>query len=284
MPTSTTHRRRLRVVALPFLLLAATLAGCVSVAGGGSQPTPHAASSALTPSPLVIPKVTPGESGAGVVHQADVIFSASTDFYSALQMVTNLGLQPVDHCTGYFSSAVRWRAQDYNFRWLAPVAYPEGATPPPGPLHELAVAPAPLAPSDWLQRLAALPSVKSIYDGFSSCPDIMEDLTPVPGALYFLGVKARTEDLRVSFAATGAGGYGQALATISNLGFRLADPCYEQSASPLAWSPVGQQATFASSGALVVAITAANSTQWLAQLKTAPGVVSVQAPYTEQCA
>lgn len=47
---------------------------------------------------------------------------------------------------------------------------------------------------------------------------------------------------------------------------------------------MGQQASFASSGALVVALTAANSTAWLAQVKAAAGVVSVQAPYTQQCA
>jgi hypothetical protein len=47
---------------------------------------------------------------------------------------------------------------------------------------------------------------------------------------------------------------------------------------------MGQQASFASGGALVVAITAANSTRWLAQVKAAPGVVGVQAPYTQQCA
>lgn len=281
MSRSNTHRRWPRFVALPFLLLAVTLAGCVSVAGG-VQPIPPAVTSAPTPSSSsAISKVTPGDNSKPPF--AAVIFDTATDLSGALQMVTNLGLQPVDHCTGYFSSEVRWRPQDDNFRWLAPIAYPEGATPPPGPLHGLAVAPTPLAPSDWLQRLAALPSVRSIFDGFSSCPDIAEDLTPMPGALYFLGDKARTEDLRVSFAAD-TGGYGQALATISGLGFRLADPCYEQSVPPPAWRPVGQQASFASGGALVIAITAANSTQWLAQLKTAPGVVSVQAPYTQPCA
>jgi hypothetical protein len=101
---------------------------------------------------------------------------------------------------------------------------------------------------------------------------------------YFLGQTAWAEDVRVEFAASDASGYEQALVMISGLGFRLTDPCYEQRLPPPAWRPMGQQASFASGGALVVAITAANSTRWLAQVKAAPGVVGVQAPYTQQCA
>ncbi|MGH2504768.1 MAG: hypothetical protein ACRDID_19840 [Ktedonobacterales bacterium] len=268
--------------ALLLLLLSVALASCAVVAGGGSQPTPHASIAARTATPLVIPKVT--AIGDSILSSADVYFNASIDVYSALQLVANLGLQPVDHCTGYTSSDARWRSQDYNFRWLAPIAQPVGTPPAAQPLHGLEVAPTPLTPGDWLQRLAALPSVKSIFAGPSGCPFIGVDIPPIPGQLYFLGEKAWTEDVRVEFAASGASGYGQALATISGLGFRLADPCYEQSLPPPAWRPMGQQASFASGGALVVAITAANSTQWLAQLKAAPGVASVQAPYTQQCA
>lgn len=267
--------------ALPLLLLAATLAGCVSIAGGGSQPTPPAAA-VRTATPLVIPKVT--AIGDPVLSSADVYFNASIGLDGARQLVTNLGLQAVDHCTGYTDADVRWRSQDNSFAWLAPIAQPVGTPPATQPLHRLEVAPTPLAPSDWLRRLAALPSVKSIYAGPSGCPNIGVDLSPIPGQLYFLGQTVWAEDVRVQFAASGASGYAQALATISGLGFRLADPCYEQRLPPPAWRPMGQQASFASGGALVVAITAANSTQWLAQLKTAPGVVSVQAPYTQQCA
>jgi hypothetical protein len=151
-------------------------------------------------------------------------------------------------------------------------------------LPRLEVAPTPLAPSDWLRRLAALPSVVAIYDGYGGCAMIPVDLTPILGQLYFLGQTVWVEDVRVEFAASSTDGYGQALATISGLGFRLTDPCYEQRLPPPAWRPMGQQVSFASGGALVVAITAANSTRWLAQVKAAPGVASVQAPYTSQCA
>jgi hypothetical protein len=301
MPRASAARRWLLGAALPLLLLAATLAGCVSIAGGGSQPTPPTASAALTPPPLVIPKVTTS-GGDPIYPLADVYYRASIDFYSALQLVTNLGLQTVRNCTGYTDSDVRWQSQDQRYGWrptkalpgqplgMAPTEQPTPLPPPTPitqPLNGLEVAPTPLAPSDWLQRLAALPSVVAIYDGYGGCPLIPVDLRPVPGALYFLGEQVWAEDVRVQFAA-GAGdagvGYDAALATISGLGFRLANPCYEQSLPPPLWRPMGQQASFASSGALIVAITAANSTAWLAQLKAAAGVVSVQAPYTQQCA
>lgn len=298
MPRATIHRRWLLGATLLLLLMSvAGLAGCVSIAGGASRPTPPAAPAALTSSPLAIPKVTAiGDVGAPL---ADVYFHASVDFYSTLQFVTNLGLQPVDNCSGYTDSDVRWQSQDQSSGWLASPAQPvqplemdptEQPTPLPPPtpitqdLHGLEVAPTPLAPSDWLQRLAALPDVVAIYNGYSGCPLIPVDLKHAPGVLYFLGQTVWAEDVRVTFAAPGASGYGPALATISGLGFRLADPCYEQSLPPSAWRPMGQQASFASDGALVVAITAANSTAWLAQVKSAAGVVSVQAPYTQQCA
>lgn len=302
MSRPSTHRRWLLGAALPLLLLAAMLAGGVSVTGGASQPTPTVASPALTPSPLVIPKVSTS-GGDPIYPLADVYFRASTDFYSALQSVTNLGLQTVGNCTGYTDSDVRWQSQDQRYGWRQPAARPgqplamaptEAPTPLPPPtpitqsLNGLEVAPTPLAPSDWLQRLAALPSVVTIYDGYGGCALIPVDLTPVPGVLYFLGEKVWAEDVRVQFAAASAGGsgvsYGTALATISALGFRLADPCYEQSLPLPPWRPMGQQASFASGGALVVALTAANSTAWLAQLKAAAGAVSVQAPYIQACA
>jgi hypothetical protein len=212
--------------------------------------------------------------------------------------VTNLGLQPVENCSGYTDSDVRWQSQDERpgFAFKAPLSQSEQFAPTMQPtpqpeatsitqrLPALEVIPSPLAPSDWLRRLAALPSVVAIYDGYGGCAMIPVDLTPVPGVLYFLGQTVWAEDVRVTFAARGADDYGQALATISSLGFRLADPCYEQSLPPPAWRPMGQQASFASGGALVVAITAANSTRWLAQLNAAPGVASVQAPYTQRCA
>jgi hypothetical protein len=298
MPSANTLRHWLIGAALLVLLLCVTLAGCAVVVGGGSMPTPPAASVALTPSPLGIPKVTPEGPGADVVPLADVDFHTSTDFDSALQLVTNLGLQPVYNCSGYTDSDVRWQSQDERpgFSFIAQSPQPlemiptENPTPQPAAtsttqwLPRLEVILTPLAPGDWLRRLAALPSVVAIYNGYGGCPMIPVDIPPIPGVLYFLGETAWAEVVRVQFGASSADGYGQALATISGLGFRLADPCYEQSLPPPAWRPMGQQASFASGGALVVAITAANSTQWLAQLKAAPGVVSVQAPYTQPCA
>jgi hypothetical protein len=204
---------------------------------------------------------------------ADVHFELSIDYLTALQFVTNLGLQPLYACTGYDGSYVRWRPQDERDGFAAT------AMPP----HTLEVAPTPLAPSDWLQRLLASSSVASIYDGPQFCPNIPVDLTHLPGRLYFLGQSVWVEYVQVKFAPFSANAYGQALSDISALGFRLADPCYEQSLPAPPWRSMGQQASFASGGALVVAITEANSSQWSAQLKDAAGVVGVTAPFAPTC-
>ncbi|HEX2349685.1 MAG TPA: hypothetical protein VHI51_14730, partial [Ktedonobacterales bacterium] len=227
MPSTSTARYWLFGAALPLLLLAATLAGCVSVAGGGSR--------APTPSPLGIPTFPPEGPEEDVFLLVVVSFHSSTGFTSALQSVTNLGLQLAENCTSYQYSDVRWQSQDERLRFASAAqlplpaqrapTLPPNSPPPMAPTLQgqpsLEVIPTPLAPSDWLQRLAALPSVVAIYDGYGGCPLIPVDLTPVPGVLYFLGETVWAEDVRVQFAATGASGYGAALATISALGFRL---------------------------------------------------------------
>jgi hypothetical protein len=253
------------LLSLAVLLLA--LAGCV--AGGGSH---GSTTSAIAAAPQPTSKVTYLDPGASY-PLADVHFQTSIGYLAALQFVTNLGLQPLYACTGYDASNVRWQSQDESGGFTAT------AMPP----RTLEVAPTSLAPGDWLQRLAASSSVASIYDGPQHCPLILVDLTPVPGRLYFLGQRAWLEYVRVTFAPSSANTYGQALSALSALGFRLADPCYEQSLPAPLWRSMSQQASFGSGGALVVAITEANSAQWSAQLKDVADVVNVTAPYAPSC-
>jgi hypothetical protein len=81
--------------------------------------------------------------------------------------------------------------------------------------------------------------------------------------------------------------YDAALALISDLGLRLADPCLEAKGYPIPsneWRTAGQEVPFASTHALIVGtVRAMTSTWWLRQLHATPGVGSVSALYQPTC-
>ncbi len=247
---------------LPLMLLS----GC-AVAGA-----PETTASQRAAEPSAMSSATAISAPGDAYPSADVRFRPAIDYLTALRLVTNLGLQPLSSCLGADSSTTPWKSADQS------AAFTD--TNAPGSLQVMAT---PLAPGDWVSRLTATTGVVSVYDGPMYCPMIPVDLTPVPGRLYFLGRDAPTRYVRVGFATASVSGYARALKAVSDLGFRLADPCFEQSSPAPAWRPMSQQADFASSGALVVATTAANSPQWPAQLKDTPGVIAITAPYAPSC-
>jgi hypothetical protein len=125
---------------------------------------------------------------------------------------------------------------------------------------------APLVASDWADRLRRAQEVHDVQpvEGSHPCTAARFSLTP-PAADEDDGlppdqVGAYT---RLDFAAGVS--YAMALDETTNLGLRLADPCYERAVgrgqSP-AWDPVGQDATFASGQTFIVATTALASTRW----------------------
>jgi hypothetical protein len=103
------------------------------------------------------------------------------------------------------------------------------------------------------------------------CPALGFDPNAIPG----LPQGQEGTPVRVTFA-TGTS-YDAALAAVTRLGFRLANPCYERQpqGAPVEWSPVGQEAVFASTGALLVATTPSNAATWQQQIRQAGGVASV---------
>ena len=105
-----------------------------------------------------------------------------------------------------------------------------------------------------------------------------------PHALNFLGPNAPITYVRATFS--GDTGYDAALDAVNNLGFRLANPCYEQARSrgnKPTWNTAGQENTFGSSHTLLLATTSYNATAWLSQLKTVVGVTGVDVPVTATC-
>lgn len=243
---------------LPLVLLS----GCAVVGAPRATTSPRAAT----------PTVSAIHASGDAYPYADVRFRPAVDYLTALRLVTNLGLQPLSSCLGAGGSTTPWRSADQS------AAFADTNTP-----GSLQVMTTPLTPADWVSRLSATTGVVSVYDGPIYCPMIPVDLVPVSGRLYFLGRDAPTVYVRVGFATASVSGYAHALDAVSDLGFRLADPCFERSSPAPAWRPMSQQADFASSGVLVVATTAANSLQWSAQLKHTPGVIAISAPYAPSC-
>lgn len=141
----------------------------------------------------------------------------------------------------------------------------------------------PLAPNDWLQRLAALPDVTQVDDALDTCPELL-GIGSTPGAGSYLdpsSLKTPTY-LHVTFAA--GMDYAQAVTTVSDLGFRLADPCYEQTKPTPAWHPMGQESSYAASHSLTLALTDANATLWRQQLAKTAGMTGFSVLAGNGCA
>jgi hypothetical protein len=82
--------------------------------------------------------------------------------------------------------------------------------------------------------------------------------------------------------------YDTALYDVSNLGLRLADPCYEYSRlpnhQPQPWHPMGQEVAFKNSHALVVApAPLISSIRWFDQLHEQPDITAADTSYHPAC-
>ncbi len=122
-------------------------------------------------------------------------------------------------------------------------------------------------------------------------PNAGSSTTPTSGPAVLLSLPSNAlPDLytQVTFAAGVE--YAQALYEISNLGLRLADPCYEEALAfrppPTwpAWHPMSQRAPFSGSQRLVVAPgVQVSSTTWTDQLHALTDVRGVTTPYAPSC-
>jgi outer membrane protein assembly factor BamB len=185
-------------------------------------------------------------------YEAQVTFSDSTSFAQALKTITDLGLQTEKICI------VTWRPQQSSQFYSSYHSLDVAATAASAPL--------------WLARLQASPGVTAVQ-AFSviNCP--MERLDNNPP---FLGPDRAGTYLRVTFTSAS---YDAALNEVNDLGFRLANPCYEQARAhgdKPTWKAMGQESSYAQGRVLLLATTPLNATIWQSQLQSLPGAVHVE--------
>src|SRR5579859_2849172 len=196
------------------------------------------------------------------IYAAYIQFADTVSFQQAMRLITDLGLQTIAFC------ASQWKPMGSGTDFAGDHSLTIAATVNSSPL--------------WFNRLQAMPGVASVQaaDGPHSCPMMRYD----PNALKFLGPDAPVTYVKAIFS--GATSYDAALDAVNNLGFRLANPCYEQARSHSykpAWNTAGQENAFGSSHTLLLATTSYNATTWLPQLKTTVGVTGVDAPVAMTC-
>jgi hypothetical protein len=239
----------------------------------------------------------------GAAPSAAVSFTASTSYATALRLITGLGLQLQQPCQvaqtdaqGKIIAALAWSPVGQKEYFKATQSTSTHGTIGKTPtvtvetiLPELSVYTTAIAPADWLARLHASTNVSSINAHVAfSCPSIgftrsSADSPTQPARITSIAPKKAGTDVLVTFAANGMS-YDDALYIASNMGFRLAAPCYEQEVGkPADWHPMGQQDTFARSHTLTLATTDMSPTDWVTRITHTAGVAKVDASYKAHC-
>jgi outer membrane protein assembly factor BamB len=195
------------------------------------------------------------------IYSANAQFSNTVSYQQAIRLISDLGLQTFADC---------------SFQWK-----PQGGQDGFPTNHWLTIAATVNSAPLWFNRLQTAPGVISLQAGGPhSCPMMRYD----PQALKLLGPDAATTYVQVTFAGTI--GYDTALDAANNLGFRLANPCYEQARSrgdKPAWNATGQESAFGKMHTLLLSTTGFNATTWLQQLKSMAGVTKIDTPVAVTC-
>ncbi len=186
---------------------------------------------------------------------AVVTFADTASYTDALGELTSIGMRLSNPC---FEAAIRagdthWDTH-YQVRGQEDL-YAHG--------HALAAATTTLAPTDWVERLWTLPhAVKVDTRVVSSCPAIS-------GSLLGLLVVAPPAERPFVLHFPSGMAYGEALRAATDVGLRLADPCYEAAlarGNHPAWHPASQEQAYGSNGNLVVAPTILAPADWLTRI------------------
>ncbi|MHB8600525.1 MAG: outer membrane protein assembly factor BamB family protein [Ktedonobacteraceae bacterium] len=189
----------------------------------------------------------------GPIYSAVINFTASTSYAQALRLVTGLGLQTSTPCLD------AWKPQGS----LAAFEIQN---------HGFLVSSTPVGAPDWFDHLKGSPEIMTITpDPVYSCPLMGINNNPP-----FLKANEAGAYVRVTFSQTTD--YDSALNAVNALGFRLANPTYEQKriqGPQPAWSSMGQENSYGKSQTLLLATTQFNADIWANQLKGTTGVVSV---------
>lgn len=217
------------------------------------------------------------------ISAVPVLFDASVSYADALRGMTDLGVQPAVFC-GYPNEVAAGMV--IGSKWL-----PAGQRDRFQQKHLMWVVRT-ITGHDWL-KMYTLPGFHkdSSFQSFG-CSDGQHSAgpTPPPGAPDVLTLGQAGNQIgtyaRVTFAPSVD--YDTSLYDISNLGLRLASPCYEYSLlpnhQPQTWLPMGQEITFHASNALVVAPSPlVSAVTWRDQLRKLPDVTASDSSYHPSC-
>jgi outer membrane protein assembly factor BamB len=190
------------------------------------------------------------------VYDASATFAPNVSYEQALEVVTSLGLKTFVACGGKEQS-------NYSSSHLLLVAAQVNSAPL------------------WLGRLKTTQGVTDAQaiNAVFSCPAMPVSNGPPPIPQDQVGAY-----VRVAFSSATA--YAVALDRVNALGFRLADPCYEQARAQgkkPTWHPMSETDTYNQTYALVLATTLYNDATWPDQLKAVAGVVKINVPFTAAC-
>ncbi len=296
-----------RLLAITPLVLALALVAC----GQSAAATLHQATGTCTD--LIGEHHPPN-----AILACYVTFAPTVTYAQALRTVTDLGMQPALPCASPQTIVLNGRMRDLSPHWQ-----PVGQRALFLQLHGLVVYPNvlaeehPLSARSWVDQLRYYsPSIIALRDAtplsvaastISVAPvpqillndvaaggDVKYTCTPIlPGPLL-----TGDPPLRVIHGATATYAqvafsptitYDTALAEVSNLGLRLADPCFETAvlipnAPHLPAEQIGQEAGFAKTQTLIVATTLVASTLWRQQTSASVGVVAVSSASGTSCA
>lgn len=244
----------------------------------GQTISPRAlATRTVEPSPTV--RVTP--------KSAYVTFAVGVSYPAAVHTVTDLGLQARTFCEGiaYSPPGAAASTQGWWEQEASALDFPVPSGPDAG-RGLLYVSPTPLAPSDWDTRLAATAGVvkEQIYTDEPKCALHFVYTAPPAGAAHYVADDQVGTLVRAIFDERAS--YDSAVVLVSQLGFRLSEPCYEQARAAgqtPAWHSMGQESSFSSNRNVLVRVTYFNATTWRQQLATNPSVQAVEAPVTVTC-
>jgi hypothetical protein len=232
-----------------------------------------------------------------ITHQSDAVvsFTSATSYADALRTITDLGLQTTNFCmaaivnsSGKIVGGLPWMPLDNKAYFITSHGVDTSGTIGGTPtvvdtteLPALSVLTTPLAPADRVDRLEATPGVAGVETNVvTDCPNI--GLTSA-STVTSLPRKQIGTYIRVAFSSN-ISTYDNALSIVSNLGLRLADPCYEQENNqPADWHPMGQETDFFKSRSLVVATTLVSPTDWRTRIPNTQHVASISASYSPVC-
>ena len=210
------------------------------------------------------------------IEGVPILFDSSVSYADALREMTDLGVQPAVFC-GYQSDINVGKV--IESKWL-----PAGQQDRFQQEQRMWVVRTINASPNWSYNLYHLPGFHAdplrLTTNFS-CTDGHQNAGPPPpkDAPDVLTDEQTGNQIGTYAYVTFAAGvdYDTALYDISNLGLRLADPCYEQSLlphqQPEQWHPMNQTITFSYSHALVVSPAPLTSAvTWRDQLRKLPDV------------